>query len=370
MKILIIGNGGIGNIDGISYVNKHTASFCEELVVEKFDVAFLQFATKMISSGGQQDATFNKNIQLYTLLLKNDQNNMNKVFSYIKMNFLLIKTLRKYDFIYIFHPGHVPSLAISLCNLMQIDYALYVRGAYNTSSKLEKIFIKNAKFILTVSQFLKDQLLELNSDVEIISPMIDFTAKDIVTDKKDVTLGTTKCLFVGRIEKRKGIFVLAEVIKQLSKNGLNFSFDIVGSGEDLKSLTSVLRSYENVTIHGQVSDKAKLFSLYQHADMFIFPTYYPEGFPRVIYEAMIAGTPIITTNAGGIGGMMKDEYNCLIVEQNNVDSLYLAITKLNESSSLKERIVTQSTRDVSAILNGGREKHSKLVIDKIGELNC
>lgn len=365
MKILIIGNGAIGNISGKHAINKHTSQFCEELLKTGFDVGFLQFEKSMKKSDGLQDAAINSNIKVHSISISNAKNKVHKSLLYIKMALLLVRIIRKYDFVYIFYPGYVPFVAVSICNILKTKYALYVRGVSDLSSRIESYFISNANFCLTVSDLLKKQLHKHNRNVEIIAPMIDFSITDIIKNRHYNVIGKKRCLFVGRIERQKGIFILAETIKRISEKNINISFDIVGSGEDLHSLKSVLSEYNNVIIHGQISDKNKLFSLYKNSDMFVFPTYYPEGFPRVIYEAMIASTPIITTNAGGIGNMMRNDYNCLIVQQKDVNSLYKAIVKLNNSPNVVKNITDQATRDIVKILDGEREKHSVLVNNKL-----
>lgn len=367
MKILIIGNGAVGKINGKYYVNKHTSNFCNELVESGLDVGFLQFDKTMKNREGLQDVPINSSIKVHSVSMDLIKNKTDKIFLYFKMILFILKIVKKYDFIYIFYPGYVPFISITLCKMFNIDYALYVRGAYEDNSKIQSYFIKKAKFCLTVSELLKQQLLRYNKNVEIIAPMIDFSLNDIIYERNYNESKNKKCLFVGRVEKRKGIFVLAEAIKKLSKKNIDISFDIIGAGEDLSELKEVLSQYKNVTLHGQVSDKNILFSFYSQSDMFVFPTYYPEGFPRVIYEAMIARTPIITTNSGGIGSMMKNKYNCLLVKQKDVNSLYEAIVELNESNTIREQIVTQASEDIFSILNGERKKHSKLVIDKIRE---
>ena len=369
MKILIIGNGAIGNINGKHAINKHTSQFCEELLQKGYNVGFLQFEKSMEKNEGLQDSKINNEIKVYTISTSLSQNKIYKALSYLKISLLLFKTLRKYDFVYIFYPGFLPYLAVSFCNILKTKYALYVRGVFDTSSRIESFFIKNANFCLTVSDLLKEQLHKKNRNVEIIAPMIDFSITDVIKNRNFNIKGKKRCLFVGRIEMKKGVFILAETIKKLSKKNIDIFFDIVGSGEDLHSLISVLSDNNNVVIHGQISDKNKLFSLYKNSDMFVFPTYYPEGFPRVIYEAMIANTPIITTNAGGIGNMMKNEHNCLIVQQKDANSLYEAIVRLNNSPNVVENITDQATRDIMKILDGERQKHSILLSNKLELLN-
>jgi glycosyltransferase involved in cell wall biosynthesis len=74
------------------------------------------------------------------------------------------------------------------------------------------------------------------------------------------------------------------------------------------------------------SAKAELLN---SADVFVLPTYYPyEGQPCAILEAMSAGLPIITTNAGCIAETVIHGLNGFIVEQKNPGAIAESILLL------------------------------------------
>jgi glycosyltransferase involved in cell wall biosynthesis len=54
--------------------------------------------------------------------------------------------------------------------------------------------------------------------------------------------------------------------------------------------------------------------MYRIADVFIHPTY-NEGFPRVILEAMAAGLPIVTTDAGGTAELLGPRQQQFVVKR-------------------------------------------------------
>jgi len=364
MKILIIGNGAIGKINGKYSVNKHTAQFAEELIDSGISTGFLQFEEIIPINAGLQDYLLSESIPVHAIPQEKSRGKLGKVLSYVKMTFLMIKTIVKYDFIYIFYPGHVPVLASFVSILLGKMYGLYIRGQHNLDTKMGSFIIKRAQFCLTVSDLLKEQLLTNNTNCETIAPMIDFSKKDILLDRKYSSDGITRCLFVGRVELRKGIHDLIDAIKVLNKKTDNLHFDIVGGGDSFNELSERFKDSSNVLFRGQVSDTQELLEMYRQADLFIFPSH-DEGFPRVLYEAMMARVPVVTTMVGGIGGFMKDNHNCLAIEAQNSQSIVKAVEEMLDSKELREKLVNQATEDVLKLFDGTRKKHSKLLIKKL-----
>lgn len=97
--------------------------------------------------------------------------------------------------------------------------------------------------------------------------------------------GSIRLLFVGRLEKSKGIDKIVNVFKQ---NLLNIEFTVVGSGE-LESLFST--PVKNVN-YVKNPDNEKLAEIYRNSDAFIFPSML-ENFGNVVLEALSSGLYVI-----------------------------------------------------------------------------
>jgi glycosyltransferase involved in cell wall biosynthesis len=364
MKILIIGNGAIGNVEGKYSVNKHTAKFAEELLASNFDVGFLQSKEIIQKNVGLQDYPLDKNITIHTITQNTSKGKIRKILFYLSMSVLTIKTILQYDFIYIFYPGHIPVISSLASIIFRKKYALYVRGQYGLDTKLGIFIIKRAKFCLTVSDLLKEKLLYHNDNTAMIAPMIDFSKKDILIDRNYSNDGIVRCLFVGRIELRKGIYDLMNAIRVLNDQRDDLHFDIVGGGDNFNELTERFKEVENVCFKGQISETKELLDMYRQADLFIFPSH-DEGFPRVLYEAMMARVPVITTMVGGIGGFMKDHHSCLAIESQSSESIVRAVKEMLDSTELRMKLVNQATQDVLILFDGTRKKHSELLINQV-----
>ena len=57
--------------------------------------------------------------------------------------------------------------------------------------------------------------------------------------------------------------------------------------------------FENVHLMGHINDELKQ-NVFMQSDIFLFPTYYPEGMPACILEAMFFGLSVITRNVGAM----------------------------------------------------------------------
>ncbi|MBI4101595.1 MAG: glycosyltransferase family 4 protein [Candidatus Nealsonbacteria bacterium] len=102
-----------------------------------------------------------------------------------------------------------------------------------------------------------------------------------------------KILFVGRIEKRKGLIYLLRAYRVLEKKFPNLALVVVGEGELKEKCRAFIAKHElkNVYFKGAVSGP-KLPSYYASSDIFCSPAIFGESFGLVLLEAMACGTPV------------------------------------------------------------------------------
>jgi glycosyltransferase involved in cell wall biosynthesis len=83
----------------------------------------------------------------------------------------------------------------------------------------------------------------------------------------------------------------------------------------------------------------ELLPLYREYDVFVLPTNPGEGIPRVLMEAMAGGLPVVTTRVSGIGSLVTDRENGLLLAAASPSAIAEAVTALIESPELRQHII-------------------------------
>ena len=164
------------------------------------------------------------------------------------------------------------------------------------------------------------------SNVRILENFRDFPLKKLLHKKEKNIL---KLVYFSRVNKEKGILNLLRAVLELQKEGKNIKLDIFGkmllTGADLLEFNSALS--DSITYKG-IADAKKSVEILSKYDCFVFPTLFlSEGTPGVISEALIAGTPIISSNFIQSKCILENKKNSFIYNISEKDGLKKAIIK-------------------------------------------
>jgi glycosyltransferase involved in cell wall biosynthesis len=151
-------------------------------------------------------------------------------------------------------------------------------------------------------------------------------------------------LFIGRIERRKGIHTLIEAIPAIMREISGVHFVIIGrdtyvdddvvsfQGSDRNSFKSALirklpeECKKNVHFLGYVDPELIPRYMY-HCDVFAAPSLY-ESFGQVYIEAMSYEKPVVGCRTGGVPEVVEDKKTGLLVDTDNPAQLADAIISL------------------------------------------
>jgi len=107
-------------------------------------------------------------------------------------------------------------------------------------------------------------------------------------------------------------------------------FILAGDGPEMNELRAFVHSLgldATVSLVGYLEGD-QLAAEYESSDVFLLPTYHPEGFPTVLGEAMGVGLPIITTRTRGAADHLEDLVNALFVPARRPDCIARALEQL------------------------------------------
>ena len=152
--------------------------------------------------------------------------------------------------------------------------------------------------------------------------------------------GKVNILFVGRLEKRKGLNYLVEAFEQVKQEIPNSRLIIVGPGTRLrrKYEKQVMRSgLKDVVFTGFVSYD-ELPRYYKTADVFCAPATGRESFGIILLEAMAVGKPIVASNIEGYASVVTHGVDGLLVPPEDKERLAQTLISLLTDQSLRQEM--------------------------------
>ena len=172
-----------------------------------------------------------------------------------------------------------------------------------------------------------------------------------------------KFLFVGRLEKSKGVYSLIYAMKYLLQSKLNATLFIIGRGSEeryLKTLVSSLNLRDSVIFLGNIPYE-NLPKFYNACDALLLPSLIDPS-PSVILEAMACGKPVIGSKVGGIEDVLVDRETGYLFTPNSYRELYLLLRKFVESPDIIQQFGKNSRRRIEEVyaLDKISEKHIKI----------
>ena len=150
-------------------------------------------------------------------------------------------------------------------------------------------------------------------------------------------------LFVGRLEKRKGLGTLISAYGKAKKQYPNSRLIVVGPGTKLRhdyEKQIEENGLEDVVFVGYISDE-ELPRYYRTADVFCSPATGHESFGIILLEAMACGRPVVASNIDGYAGVGTHGSDCLLVPPNNDEALADALVSLLGDTSRRQHMGVQ-----------------------------
>lgn len=276
------------------------------------------------------------------------------------------------------------AIFLNISRLFKIKTIVFIHG-WNSSTALgydvtpEKFLnmYKKANGFLVLADEFKLKLREwgISAPIHLTSTKVDdkLLSDFNIEDKP----ANTNILFLSRIEKQKGVFIVIDSFISLKKIYPELCLTIAGDGSALSDAMSYAQKSGvlDISFTGRISGE-ELKSAFRENCIYLFPTSHGEGMPTSILEAMAFGQAIITTPVGGINDFfIEDKMGYLISSYSHSDYVNKMVHLIQNKNVLRKmqlfnyeyaktnfmasRVAIQIEKIIDIIIKG--EKSSELI---------
>ena len=172
---------------------------------------------------------------------------------------------------------------------------------------VESWLVRESDSLITCSASMRDEITELFgpglAEVTVIRNGIDAARWPFAERRHHgVAGGPPELLFVGRLEYEKGVHDAIAALPRIRRAHPGTTLTIAGDGTQQDWLVEQARKHRVLKATRFVGrlDHAELLAALHRADAAVLPSHY-EPFGLVALEAAAAGTPLVTSNIGGLG---------------------------------------------------------------------
>ena len=209
------------------------------------------------------------------------------------------------------------------------------RLSQRVKSAIERFVYRRADMVVTLSSAFADEVIGRfgvdRSRVVIIGGGVDTSTfhpvdQDVARARFGLAAGPV-LVMVRRLVQRMGHEVLLDALVSLRHRGLEPQVLIVGEGparQTIETMISARALSSQVYVTGGL-DEQGLVAAYGAADCSIIPSVALEGFGLVALESLSCATPVIASDVGGIGALLRELDSSLVVPQGRADLLGDAI---------------------------------------------
>ena len=193
---------------------------------------------------------------------------------------------------------------------LALKQSRFIKNIFWVLFQKKSLAISSAFHATSMQEYRDIRDLGFKQPVILLPNGIDIPSSNIEIKKKK-----RKILYLGRINKIKGIENLLFSWKTLMNDFIDWDLEIIGSDEQYRKTSNYLSelkhlaiklNLKNINFSEPIYGREK-FLKYEQSDIMVLPSY-SENFAMTVSESLASGTPVITTNATPWKDI--DDYNC------------------------------------------------------------
>ena len=195
--------------------------------------------------------------------------------------------------------------------------------------------------IIAVSQNVKQCFVEnlrVKHSVEVLyntneTEQIQEKSRMIIKDERFVLDDVPAVISVAKLMKTKGYDRLIEVHRRLIDEGVRHRIYILGIGEEQNYLESKIKAYGIENSFVLLGFRENPYSYVENADLYVCSSR-REGFSTAVTEALIVGTPVISTDCSGAKELLGENNEYGLVVENSTEGIYQGMKRMLENPEM------------------------------------
>jgi glycosyltransferase involved in cell wall biosynthesis len=234
-------------------------------------------------------------------------------------------------------------------NAAGLSTVWFIHDAYTVRRLQSVLYIKAGQnfTFLTHAQAMYNRLLALGKEAFLVGVPFNFS-KWAVPEKSQQQQPSLDLLYVGRIERGKGVFTLVRAFELIRKRMPSITLSLVGDGSQVQALERMVKDKKltaHIRIRGRQNDDDILRKLYAEARLLIFPSA-TETLGYVGLEAQACGTPVIAFQNEGTCRWCKDNESGFIVQGHSARKLADKVLEIIHDDVILTRISTAARENI------------------------
>jgi glycosyltransferase involved in cell wall biosynthesis len=274
--------------------------------------------------------------------------------AYYKLS--LFKQLKSADVVHImansgwsWHLFSAP--AIIIARLLNKPVVLNYRGGY-AQSFFEKswfwvnLTLNKVQGIVVPSVFLQGVFNDFGKTAQVVPNVLDQAL--FFPSNTENNINAPHLIVTRNLEAIYDVATVINAFARIKKEFPKAYLSIAGTGPELKYLKKKVADFQleaSVTFTGRLAPD-EMAQLYQNADVMLNASTV-DNTPNSIIESLACGTPVVTTNAGGIPKLVTHQHDALLIDIGDDEAMAEQVIALLKNEGKRVALIEQGLRTIS-----------------------